>query len=166
MNFRMVFRTAVLAAAGILAAAFVWAQAPATPAVGSTTLDPKSSQHVPIVLASGTSGLYNARLTGIDGHGAQLQPATLDVRAQQDNERLPLAWIANRFNDTVMPYDVRTGALGTPLAVKDEPRDGVLTPDGRLYFVADRGAKNVSVIDAVQNKVVADVAVGNSPKNQ
>jgi predicted alpha-1,2-mannosidase len=134
-----------------------------TPAVGSITLAAKSSQSVPIVLASGTSGLYSARITGVDEHGAQLQPATIDVRAQQDNERLPLAWIANRFNNTVMPYDTRTGALGTPIAVKDEPRDGVLTPDDRLYFVADRSAKTVSVIDTVQNKVIADVAVGNSP---
>jgi predicted alpha-1,2-mannosidase len=134
-----------------------------TPAAGSIALDAKSSQNVTIVLASATSGLYSVRVAGVDGHGAQLQPATLDVRAQQEHERLPLAWIANRFNDTVMPYDVRTGALGTPVTVKDEPRDGVLTPDGRLYFVADRSAKNVSVIDAVQNKVIADVAVGNSP---
>ncbi|MGB6986507.1 MAG: GH92 family glycosyl hydrolase [Candidatus Aquilonibacter sp.] len=134
-----------------------------TPRVGSITIDPKSSHNVPIVLASGTSGLYNVRVTGVDGHGAQLQPATLDVRAQQDNERLPLAWIANRFDDTVMPYDVRTGALGTPITVKDEPRDGGLTPDGRLYFVADRSAKTVSVIDTIQNKVIGDVAVGNSP---
>ncbi len=135
-----------------------------TPKVGSiTTLDPKSSHNVSIVLASGTSGLFSVRVTGVDGHGAQLQPVTLDVRAQQDNERLPLAWIANRFNNTVMPYDMRTGALGTPITVKDEPRDGVLTPDDRLYFVADRSAKTVSVIDTVQNKVIADVAVGNSP---
>ena len=134
-----------------------------TPSVGSITLDAKASQNVPIVLASGTSGLYNVHVTGVDDRGAQLQPATLDVRAQQDNERLPLAWIANRFNNTVMPYDIRTGALGEPIAVKDEPRDGALTPDGRLYFVADRSAKTVSVIDAVQNKVIADVAVGNSP---
>ena len=134
-----------------------------TPAAGSITLDAKATQHAPIVLASGTSGLYNVRLTGVDGHGAQLQPATLDVRAQQDNERLPLAWIANRFNNTVMAYDTRTGGLGTPIPVKDEPRDGVLTPDNRLYFIADRSAKNVSVINTVQNKVIADVAVGNSP---
>ena len=60
-----------------------------TPAVGSIALNAKSSQAVPIVVASGTSGLYSLRLTGVDGHGAQLQPVTLDVRAQQDNERLP-----------------------------------------------------------------------------
>ncbi|HTZ54743.1 MAG TPA: GH92 family glycosyl hydrolase [Candidatus Acidoferrum sp.] len=133
------------------------------PSVGSITLNAKSSQNVPIVIASGTSGLYTVRIAGVDGRGAQLQPVTIDIRAQQNNERLPLAWIANRFNDTVMPYDIRTGALGAPIAVKDEPRDGALTPDGRLYFVADRSAKNVSVVDTVQNKVVADVAVGNSP---
>jgi predicted alpha-1,2-mannosidase len=134
-----------------------------TPAVGATTIDAKSLQHVPIVLASGTSGLYTVRVTGVDGHGAQLQPVTLDVRVQQGNERLPLAWIANRFDNTVMAYDTHTGALGTPIAVKDEPRDGVLSLDNRLYFVADRSAKNVSVIDTVQNKVIADVAVGSSP---
>ena len=105
---------------------------------------------------TGASGLYNVRITTVDEHDAQLQPATIDVRAQQDNERLPLAWIANRFSDTVRPYDLRTGALGAPITVGDEPRDGVLTPDNRLYFVADRGAKTVSVIDTVANQVVAD----------
>jgi predicted alpha-1,2-mannosidase len=134
-----------------------------TPPAGSITLGANASQNVSIVAASGTSGLYNLRITGVDGHGAQLQPATVDVRAQQENERLPLAWIANRFNDTVMAYDTQTGALGAPITVLDEPRDGVLTPDNRLYFVADRSAKSVSVIDTVQNKLVANVAVGNSP---
>jgi predicted alpha-1,2-mannosidase len=134
-----------------------------TPPAGTITLDAKASQNVPIVLASGSSGLYNVRITGVDGDGAQLQPVTLDVRAQQDNERLPLAWIANRFNDTVMAYDTRTGGLGTPITVLDEPRDGVLTPDNRLYFVADHSAKSVSVIDTVQNKLVTNIAVGNSP---
>ncbi|HTX56014.1 MAG TPA: GH92 family glycosyl hydrolase [Candidatus Acidoferrales bacterium] len=135
----------------------------ASPPAGSIALDPQASQSVSIVLASGESGLYDLRVTGVDGHGAPFQPLTLDVRAQRGDERLPLAWIANRFDDTVMAYDTRTGALGAPIAVPDEPRDGVLTPDDRLYFVADRSAKAVSVIDTVRDTVVASVPVGNSP---
>ena len=134
-----------------------------SPPAGTLTLDGGAKQNVPLVIAAGTSGLYNIHITAVDGNRAQVQPATVDVRAQQDNERLPLAWIANRFNNTVMAYDVRTGALGAPITVLDEPRDGVLTPDDRLYFVADRSAKSVSVIDTTTNKRVTNVVVGNSP---
>jgi predicted alpha-1,2-mannosidase len=133
------------------------------PAAGIVRLAPKDAQTVTLTVASAASGLYDLRIAAVDDNGAHLAPAAIRVRAQHEGERLPLAWIANRFDNTVMPYDIRTGAVGTPVAVKDEPRDGVLTPDDRLYFVADRSAKAVSVIDTVQNKVIADVAVGNSP---
>lgn len=133
------------------------------PAVGSFSLAANTPQAIPLVIAAGASGLYNVQLTATDGRGAQLQPVTIDVRAQHESERLPLAWIANRFDDTVMAYDPRTGALGAPITVPDEPRDGVLTRDDRLYFVADRGAKSLSVIDTVHNKLVTNVGVGNSP---
>lgn len=105
-------------------------------------------------------GLYNVRITGRASNGAILQSATVVVRA---GNTLALAWIANRFDNTVMPYDPRTNALGMPVAVGEEPRDGVLTPDNRLYFVADRSAKSVSVVDTERAKMIADVAVGNSP---
>ncbi len=133
------------------------------PVAGVVHLAAKDAQAVTLTVATAASGLYNVHISAVDDNGARVAPAVVDVRAQHEGERLPLAWIANRFNNTVMPYDMHTGALGTPIAVKDEPRDGALTPDGRLYFVADRSAKTVSVVDAVQNKVIADVAVGNSP---
>jgi YVTN family beta-propeller protein len=133
------------------------------PSAGVLHLAPNGAQTVALTVAAAASGLYNVHVTAVDDNGAHVEPAIANVRAAHSGEQLLLAWIANRFNDTVMPYDPRTGALGTPIAVKDEPRDGVLSLDGHLYFVADRGAKTISVIDTVQSKVVAEIAVGSSP---
>lgn len=134
-----------------------------TPAAGVLHLSPKGAQTVALTVAAAASGLYNVHVTAVDDNGAHVEPAIANVRSAHSGEQLPLAWIANRFDDTVMPYDPRTGALGMPITVKDEPRDGVLSRDGHLYFIADRGAKTISVIDTVQSKVVAEVAVGSSP---
>ena len=134
-----------------------------TPAAGVLHLAPNSAQTVALTAATATSGLYNVRITAVDDNGARVETAVADVRAAHDGEQLPLAWIANRFDDTVMPYDPRTGGLGTPIAVKDEPRDGVLSRDGRLYFIADRAAKTISVIDTVHDTVRTEIGVGNSP---
>ncbi|MGA7570703.1 MAG: GH92 family glycosyl hydrolase [Candidatus Aquilonibacter sp.] len=132
------------------------------PTGGVLSLPPNGAQTVALTAATASSALYKVRIIAVNNL-ANVEPAVVNVRAAHNGEQLPLAWIANRFNDTVMPYDPRTGALGTPITVKDEPRDGVLSRDGHLYFVADRGAKTVSVIDTVQNKVVAEIGVGNSP---
>ena len=134
-----------------------------TPAAGVLHLAANAAQTVAITVATAASGLYNVHVTAVDDDGARVEPAIANVRAAHDGEQLPLTWIANRFDDTVMPYDPRTGALGTPIAVKDEPRDGVLSRDGRRYFIADRGAKTISVIDTVRNAVVTEIGVGNSP---
>jgi YVTN family beta-propeller protein len=134
-----------------------------TPAAGVLRLAPNGAQAVAVTAAAATSSLYDVHVTALDDNGARVEPATVHVRAAHDGEELPLAWIANRFDNTVMAYDPRTGALGTSIAVKDEPRDGVLSRDAHLYFVADRGAKTISVIDTVQSKVVAEIGVGNAP---
>ena len=134
-----------------------------SPAAGVLHLPPNGSQTVALTVATATTGLYNVRINAVDDNGARIESAVANVRAAHGGEQLPLAWIANRFDDTVMPYDPRTGALGTPIAVEDEPRDGVLSRDGRFYFVADRAAKTISVIDTVRNTVSAEIGVGNSP---
>jgi predicted alpha-1,2-mannosidase len=134
-----------------------------SPAAGVLHLAANATQIVALTVATATSGLYNVHVTAVDDNGARVEPAIANVLAAHDGEQLPLAWIANRFDDTVMPYDPRTGALGARITVKDEPRDGVLSRDGHLYFIADRGAKTISVIDTVRNRVTAEIVVGNSP---
>ncbi len=116
-----------------------------------------------LALTARASGLYDVRIGGRTLRGAQLAPATLHVRVAPPGATLPLAWIANRFDDTVVPYDPHTNALGAPVTVLDEPRDGVLTPDNARYFVADRAAKTVSVVDTAAERVIAQIPVGNSP---
>lgn len=108
-------------------------------------------------------GLYNVLIGGAAPNGAKLQNIVVNVRVARPNEVLPLAWIANRFDNTVMPYDLRTHALGARIPVDQEPRDGVLTPDNARYFVADRGGKAVSVVDTASMRTIAKIAVGNAP---
>ncbi len=108
-------------------------------------------------------GLYNVTVSAKTPNGALLAPVRLAVRVANLGEVLPLAWIANRFDNTVMPYDPQTNALGPSIAVGQEPRDGALTPDNRRYFVADRSAQAVSVVDTVAQRVIATIHVGNSP---
>jgi len=134
-----------------------------TPNRGTVNLAPGASATVTVQLAMTSPGLYNVDLSGEDEHGAKLEPVTANVRVARAGERLPLAWIADRFNDTVVPLDTHSFGLGAPIAVLDEPRDGVLSLDNRRFFVADRAAKSVSVIDAVGNRLLANVPVGNSP---
>jgi YVTN family beta-propeller protein len=118
---------------------------------------------VTLTLKPVLAGLYNVELTGTAVNGAKLQQAVMNVRVGRAGEVQPYAWIANRFENTVMPYDLRTHAIGATVAVSEEPRDGVLTPDNSRYFVADRGGKAVSVIDTASMKVIAKIAVGNAP---
>ena len=125
------------------------------------SFDPATST---IALDAALPGLYDVRVDGRSRtNGAKLARAVIRVRVAAPGASLHLAWIANRFENTVMPYDPRTNALGVPVPVGEEPRDGVLTPDDARYFVADRASQSVSVVDTQSGHVVATVRVGNSP---
>jgi predicted alpha-1,2-mannosidase len=117
-----------------------------------------------IALQAVQPGLYALDVSARDeSTGARLPDAVIHVRVSAAGATLPLAWIANRFSNTVMPYDARTNALGVAVNVGEEPRDGVLTPNNRRYFVALRGAQAVAVIDTAARRAIATIRVGNSP---
>jgi YVTN family beta-propeller protein len=141
---------------------------PATlaPSSGSVTLAPGASANLDLTLTLGPSapaGLYGVTIDASTASNALLQPASLAVRVTRDGEITPLAWIENRFNDTVVPFDLRTNTYGPPVAVGGGPRDAVLSSDNRRLYVADRDTQSVSVVDTLTAKVVATVKVGNSP---
>ncbi len=137
------------------------ADAPLTYTVGGDLRASIADGHVRV--SGAPAGLYNVIVGATAANGARLAPVRLVVRVANPGQVLPLAWIANRFDNTVMPYDPRTNALGPSIAVGEEPRDGALTPDNRRFFVADRSAQAVSVVDTVAQRVIATVHVGNSP---
>ncbi|HVA28015.1 MAG TPA: GH92 family glycosyl hydrolase [Candidatus Baltobacteraceae bacterium] len=108
-------------------------------------------------------GLYDASIHVRTTSGALLPPAHVTMRVANNAEMPRLAWIENRFNDTVMPFDLRTNAIGATVTVGSGPRDAVLSLDNRRLFVADRDSQSVSVVDTIASKVIATLKVGSSP---
>ncbi len=133
------------------------------PASGTVDVPANGSASFTVRGRGAQAGLYDVSFAGTSANGAKLMPAIALVRVARPGAVLPLAWIANRFDNTVMPYDLRTRALGARVAVGQEPRDGVLTPGNARYFVADRASKSVSVVDTATMRQIAAIPVGTSP---
>jgi YVTN family beta-propeller protein len=74
-----------------------------------------------------------------------------------------IAYVADRDDDAVIPFDTATGEVGEPIAVGDEPVGIAITPDGTRAYVANFNSGTVSVIDTSANAVVATITVGMSP---
>jgi predicted alpha-1,2-mannosidase len=128
------------------------------PAGGSTFADAQ--------LTAGSStpaGLYDVSVLAKTDDGAILPRAIWVARVAKSGQRLPVAYIANYFDNTITPVDPRTHAFGTPIEVGANPRDVTLSPDGRRVYVADQGGQSVSVVDAETGSVVATVTVAGSP---
>lgn len=132
---------------------------------GSAVVDAGSRAGVALHLISSAAapGLYDIPITAHAQNGALLETLELPVLVQIPGQRSRLAYVANRFDNTVTPFDPRTGATGLPIAVGQEPRDGVFSRDERFVYVADRAGKSVSVIDTAAQRVAATIAVGQSP---
>ncbi len=128
------------------------------PAGGSDTADAE-------LLASRTAGpgLYDLSLVGKTDDGALLPRVTWVVRVAKPGQRLALAYVANYFDNTIVPVDPRTHAFGMPIQVGANPRDLTLSRDGRRVYVSDQGAQAVSVVDTETGSVIASVPVAGSP---
>jgi predicted alpha-1,2-mannosidase len=134
----------------------------------SGTLDVGAGTSYPVSMALAASadakaGLYDVRITARAGNGALLEALTATVRVARPGELVPLGYIENRFDNTVTPFDPTTNAVGPAIPVGTEPRDAVLSPDGKRLYVADRGAQSISAIDTAGQSVSATIKVGNSP---
>jgi len=108
-------------------------------------------------------GLYNVSLEASTGEGAVLPNLQWVVRVARPGQRMPLAYVANYFDNTITPVDPRTHAFGVPISVGANPRDLALSPDGRQIYVSDQGGQAVSVVDAGSGSVTATVALAGSP---
>jgi predicted alpha-1,2-mannosidase len=107
-------------------------------------------------------GLYNIPILAKASNGAVLQRGTAVVRVAQAGAPIPLAYVANFSDGTVTPFDPRTHAYGTPIAVGKSPGGLAMSGDSRLY-TANQGSNDVTVVDALSQKVIATVKVGNVP---
>ncbi len=109
-------------------------------------------------------GLYDVPITADACAGAACTvPRALVAVVRVQGEPLALGYIENRWDNTVTPFDPRTGAIGAPITVGDEPRDSALSRDGRYLYVADHSGAAISVVDTQAQKTVATIKVGNGP---
>lgn len=131
-----------------------------TAAVGAGNI---ATVAVRITAASGLrSGLYDVPISAT-GDGAPIAELNAMVRVQRGAEIPHLGYIENRWDNTVTPIDPVTGAIGADIKTGPEPRDAVLSSDGRRLYVADRSGQSVTVIDTVKQMPIATVKVGRSP---
>jgi predicted alpha-1,2-mannosidase len=113
--------------------------------------------------ASLHAGYYAVRIEGLESNGAWLARLNATVRVDRFGERPRLAYAENRFGNTITPVDLASGATGPEIAVGEEPRDAVLSADGRRLYVANRGSSSISVVDTEVQRAIATVRVGSSP---
>jgi predicted alpha-1,2-mannosidase len=106
------------------------------------------------------AGLYDYPITG-SANGAPLEPLTAKLLVSSGGVP-PLGYIENRWDNTVTPIDPLTGAIGADIPAGTEPRDAVLSPDGKRLYVADRSGNAVTVIDTQLQRSIATIKVGTS----
>ncbi len=123
-------------------------------------------ESIPITVradASLAAGYYDARIDGVASNGALLAHLTLSVRVTNGAQRPFLAYAENRFGNTVTPIDLATGATGPEIAVGEEPRGAVLSPDNARLYVANLAGGSISVVDTSAQRTTATIKVGSSP---
>ena len=130
------------------------------------TADADGSADIALTLAVDADtapGLYNLSLQGTTPDGASLARATWVVTVARAQQSVPLAYVANYFDNTVVPVDPHSHAFGMPIGVGANPRDVSLSPDGARLYVADQGDQTVSVVDVRAKRAIATVSLAGSP---
>ena len=145
------------------------AQAPegftVTPASGNASAVAGAAPTSPSLIASAgvVPGLYNVTIRGRASNGAAIAHATAVVRVPAASGALPLSWIANFSDNTIMAIDPRTHAYSNQIAVGKAPGDLAVSHDGTRVYTANQSDASVSVVDAVAEKTIATVKVGEVP---
>jgi YVTN family beta-propeller protein len=78
------------------------------------------------------------------------------------------AYVVSNANDTVIPVNTATHAVGAPIAVGSGPSAIAITPDATTAYVTDEGTNNtppgfVTPIDLSTNTPGAPIPVGSGP---
>jgi predicted alpha-1,2-mannosidase len=68
-------------------------------------------------------------------------------------------------NNEVIPIDVRTKAIGKPIAVGEQPEGIAATPDGKWLYVVNHGSNDVTPIDVATGMALHPISVGVAPVN-
>ena len=92
------------------------------------------------------------QLNAAPAHGIGVTP---------DNKVL---WVCSRLNSHVYAYSLPDLKLIADIEVGHDPDWITFSPDSKTAYVASAGSDSVSVVDAVQKKMVAKIPVGKVPK--
>jgi predicted alpha-1,2-mannosidase len=133
---------------------------------GSVVLAPGTQQHVSLAVRSGdhlSGGFATARIDGFSFEGAaKLQHLDIPIRIVGAGDA-GLAYVVNRFGNSIMPVDLRSGTTLPEMAVGEEPRVAALSRDGARLFVVNSGDGNVSVVDTRAGNTISKITVGFVP---
>lgn len=133
---------------------------------GSVRVAAGGTEHVSARLSASDampSGLYAAAIDASAANGALLERMRIAVRVAHDGETLDLAYVSNRFGNSLTPIDPVNGGAAPEIGVGEEPRAIVRSRDGARLYVADSGSDRVSIIDVRAARRIGTVKTGSVP---
>ncbi|MHB1543401.1 MAG: GH92 family glycosyl hydrolase [Gammaproteobacteria bacterium] len=134
---------------------------------GVAAVFPGTDLRIPFTLhiPRGTQeGYADVRINARTESGAQLPELLLPLRIESHSDAvIPLVYAVNNADNSVIPINPRTGALGPRIMVGNDPDAAILSPHGRWLYVANQGSNTISVIDTVSQTVATTIAVGSGP---
>ncbi|MGI8737905.1 MAG: alpha-1,2-mannosidase [Candidatus Eremiobacter antarcticus] len=136
------------------------------PLGGRADAPPAAAHTIPLRVAvspHAAAGLYNFSISGVSDENALLASVPGYVQVTIAGQAPALGFVANLFDATVTPFDLRTHATGPPITVGQFPRDLALSPNRKRLYVADNASNELSVVDAASQAVITTVAVGKGP---
>ena len=133
---------------------------------GHVVVPAGAQQRVSLTIRPGdnlSGGYATARIDAFDFHNAaKLQHLDIPLRIEGADDS-QLAYAVNRFGNSIMPVDLRSGTTLPEMAVGEEPRVAALSRDGTRLFVVNSGDGNVSVVDTKTGSTTAKITVGFIP---
>ena len=131
---------------------------------GTASIPAGGSQHASVTVRASRAdaGIRNVTIEAQNSNGARIASLQFALTFAGAQGTYTPAFIANRFDDSITPFDPQTRQMGAPIAAGKEPRDEVLSPDRRMLYVADRAGNSVAFVN-IQMRTVSYVKTGNSP---
>ena len=131
--------------------------APTSGHFAGIALTPDGTTLVAPMLLVGAVGIYDAE-TGAELRRVVLDPDAYpyDVAISADGTR---AYVSEIALGAVVPIEVATGTVGTPMLVGAAPQGLALSPDGTKLVVAAANSDQLSIIDVALGAVTSQIDV-------
>jgi predicted alpha-1,2-mannosidase len=143
-----------------------------------TVIDPTQLQRVKTIkVGNGPSGItlgpggmlwfvnaYDGTLQAIDPKTMAASPPIVVGGTLRDLAIVgQTAYVTVSSYNEVLPVDLRTKAVGQPIAVGESPQGIAATPDGKMLYVADRVSNDVTPIELSNDRPLRPIPVGVAP---